>query len=345
MSPSRPHLPKIPGGTETTRHDRRDGDRPAMARFRARPGAVAGSWLLASVAFASVAACYVGPLADDDGARSDVSRSEAGADGRGPSTPGAEGGGANPSSGLPCDVDAVLAARCRSCHATPLAAPMTLLTYEDLVAPSRSDASRKVVDVAIERMRSATRPMPPSGSAPQADVGVLEEWVGAGLPRGACGAIDGGADGATQAPIVSVCTSGTRWSSGNEKSPRMNPGLPCLTCHQRENDRRERVRAPDRIGGTVYPTVREPDLCNGAPGDATIVLTDATGRTFDLPVNEVGNFYAFSSDVPGITFPIRAKVVRNGRERAMSTPQSTGDCNSFHTEAGRNGAPGRIFLP
>jgi predicted CXXCH cytochrome family protein len=29
----------------------------------------------------------------------------------------------------------------------------------------------------------------------------------------------------------------------------------------------------------------------------------------------------------------------------MMTPQETGDCNSCHTEQGRNGAPGRILLP
>jgi hypothetical protein len=29
----------------------------------------------------------------------------------------------------------------------------------------------------------------------------------------------------------------------------------------------------------------------------------------------------------------------------MSTLQSSGDCNGCHTEQGKNGAPGRIFLP
>ena len=40
-----------------------------------------------------------------------------------------------------------------------------------------------------------------------------------------------------------------------------------------------------------------------------------------------------------------AKVVVNGIERAMVTPQTLGDCNACHTQNGLQGAPGRIIVP
>ena len=43
--------------------------------------------------------------------------------------------------------------------------------------------------------------------------------------------------------------------------------------------------------------------------------------------------------------PFTAKVTYQGRERAMTAPQTSGDCNGCHTQAGANGAPGRITLP
>jgi hypothetical protein len=95
----------------------------------------------------------------------------------------------------------------------------------------------------------------------------------------------------------------------------------------------------------VYPSIREPNLCNGAAGNASIVITDANNQSFTLPMNQAGNFFAWKADLPGLRFPIRAKVVANGKERKMSTPQMTADCNSCHTENGVSGAPGRIYLP
>lgn len=58
-----------------------------------------------------------------------------------------------------------------------------------------------------------------------------------------------------------------------------------------------------------------------------------------------GNFSLSDEDTRRIQVPFRAKVVAGGKERAMGREQSTGDCNSCHTEQGANGAPGRIMLP
>jgi hypothetical protein len=101
------------------------------------------------------------------------------------------------------------------------------------------------------------------------------------------------------------------------------------------------------VGGTVFPTAHEPDDCNGADGlftGATVYVTGADGKMFSALANFAGNFNLATN--AGIVFPIRAKIVSaSGRERAMVTPQMTGDCNSCHTVTGANSAPGRIVLP
>ena len=46
-----------------------------------------------------------------------------------------------------------------------------------------------------------------------------------------------------------------------------------------------------------------------------------------------------------MAFPIKAKVVANGKERAMKDAVPSGDCNSCHTVKGDSNAPGRIVAP
>ena len=65
----------------------------------------------------------------------------------------------------------------------------------------------------------------------------------------------------------------------------------------------------------------------------------------ELALGPIGNFMTRFDEPPVLVFPIRAKTVHRGRERVMSTAQSSGDCNACHTERGRQGAPGRIHLP
>ncbi|PCC68559.1 hypothetical protein [Nannocystis exedens] len=138
------------------------------------------------------------------------------------------------------------------------------------------------------------------------------------------------------------CSSRQYWEEEeDEGDPRMNPGEACITCHFSQND------APDfAIAGTVYPTAHEPDDCfSAAPAtDAEVVITDAMNQVFVLPVNPAGNFFLEEEEATPV-FPFAAKVVLGDEERAMATPQSVGDCNSCHTQAGANGAPGRILVP
>jgi hypothetical protein len=152
-----------------------------------------------------------------------------------------------------------------------------------------------------------------------------------GQPSG--GSATGGAAGD---PLTApqTCTSGTFWQSGT--GPTMRPGEACISCHSSSGGPRLAV------AGTVYPTGHEPNDCNGA-GNAgvVVVITDASGQEHELAVNQAGNFTLSGT----LAFPYTARVVAGGASRAMGSSQSTGDCNSCHTQSGSNGAPGRIVLP
>jgi hypothetical protein len=93
--------------------------------------------------------------------------------------------------GLPCDVELLLGARCAGCHsAHPENAPMPLVGYDDLLAPSKSDPSRRVVDVALERITAGS--MPPGGALGDEDVAPLRAWIASGAPPTICIRPDGG---------------------------------------------------------------------------------------------------------------------------------------------------------
>jgi hypothetical protein len=159
---------------------------------------------------------------------------------------------------------------------------------------------------------------------------------GAGT-TGRGGTTGGGGTGGDPFTVAPKCTSGTMWTQANRGSSDMNPGKACIACHSTMN-------GPSlTIGGTVYPSAHEPDLCNGAPGSngARIVITGADGATLTLTPGTSGNFNSRTK----VTLPFKAKVTYMGRERAMVATQVSGDCNSCHTQNGTNSAPGRILLP
>jgi hypothetical protein len=165
-----------------------------------------------------------------------------------------------------------------------------------------------------------------------------------GTGSGSGGAIpsgSGGTGGGTPDPfgVASTCTSNMTWLGGNEGNADMNPGMACISCHATTGG-----EAPSyTIAGTVYPTGHEPDGCYGAQGNSgvQVVITGADGNTLTLKPSAAGNFY---SSMP-VAMPYQAKVLYMGRERDMLETQSTGDCNSCHTQSGASLAPGRIVLP
>jgi hypothetical protein len=252
--------------------------------------------------------------------------------------PGSAGAAGVCVDGIPPDIETLLATRCLACHGvTPLAnAPTSLATYADLVAPSRTDPTRSNAQLALARMQDPQMPMPPAPLSPPtpAEVAALSSWVQAGTPAAPCA--DGGA-GSVVDPFAAAptCTSGVTWTRGNRGSSAMNPGEACIACHAGGE-------GPYlSIAGTLYPSAHEPDLCDGFGGGAQVVIVGADGRQITLAPGTSGNF-GYSGFV---ATPYKAKVIYMGRERAMIEPQTSGDCNACHTQAGVMNAPGRILVP
>jgi len=240
-------------------------------------------------------------------------------------------GDAGPS-GLPCDIQTILKAHCTSCHSDPpVAGPMGLETYADLTAPAVTNPNETVAQLSLQRIQSTLSPMPRAPAAPLSatEISTFAAWVDAGTPKGSCAASDAGDPYNT--PVV--CTSGTQ-SGGGEGSSTMRPGEACIACHSQGEGPRF------TIAGTVYPTAQEPNGCNGASG-ASVIINDAKGVTTTLTTNSAGNFSSRAT----FATPYTVKVVANGKERVMSLPPPSGDCNSCHARPPTNGAPGRIMLP
>ena len=116
-------------------------------------------------------------------------------------TPGAGGG-------LPCDVDAVLAKNCRSCHAAPpqFGAPMPLLTLADLHADAKSNPGKKVFELVGSRIHDDAAPMPqaPNPRLTAAESATLDSWIAAGAPAGDA-ACNPAADAGTGQPAPLSC--------------------------------------------------------------------------------------------------------------------------------------------
>jgi hypothetical protein len=195
--------------------------------------------------------------------------------------------------------------------------------------------------------------MPPAGypSATSQEIATLENWISAGYPATGCtpdaGTLpDSGATspdaGNPQGPdagdplnAAPTCTSNGHWLLGDLGVDLMHPGGDCDGCHAMHG------KTIFQIAGTLYPTGHEPDDCDGYRSAGTIVITGADGMQIMLTPNYNGNFH-YSGP---LATPFTAKVVLNGKERPMLTPQTSGDCNSCHTQDGTNMAPGRVTIP
>lgn len=128
---------------------------------------------------------------------------DSGLTGGGGAGAGAAAGGAS-ASGLPCEVQEVLATHCQSCHATSpiFGAPMPLVSRADLLAAPRKNDAPTVGEAVVARVNDSASPMPPApGNLPVAERELLEAYVADGMPASdeACGGA--GAGGAGGAPL------------------------------------------------------------------------------------------------------------------------------------------------
>jgi hypothetical protein len=209
--------------------------------------------------------------------------------------PDAMAGGQDATTGartLPCDVDAVLAGHCRSCHGSPPSqgAPMSLVSYDDLVRPALSDPSKTNAAMALLRMQDPQRPMPPPPNAlvTVVEVEAMSGWINSGYPSGSCGTDAGISDASAPLDASAMtpdsgdpfavparCTSNRYWIFGDLRTDLMHPGRACITCHSANN-------GPTlTLAGTVYATGHEPDDCAGDTM-ATVVVTDANGNQITM---------------------------------------------------------------
>jgi hypothetical protein len=238
-----------------------------------------------------------------------------------------------------------------------LGAPQRLVTLGDFSGSSPIDAT-SYAERSLIRMKDTVSPMPPA-YAPQvtaAELAAFEAWVNARRPAGACEVdVDAGL-GFDAGPPPLTCLSDAlapRPTTANPRGgPQMAPGLACSACHRGQNFQGQNpggllgMTPPFDVGGTVYAALNEKDLCLSSVGDAGLVvevLDDAGVVVLSAPVNAAGNFY-----VPldaGLPIPYAARVRRGAAVRVMTTLQTDGDCNTCHTEYGREGAPGRILAP
>lgn len=137
-----------------------------------------------------------------------------------------------------------------------------------------------------------------------------------------------GGAGTGGASTAVVCSSNVQWNGST--GPNMRPGVSCRGCHSYV------------IAGTVYPTLHEPTNCNGTNASSLrVIITGANGATLTLTPNSAGNFFSNTS----VATPFTARVMSSAGTRMMGPSQTSGDCNSCHTQNGANGAPGRIMAP
>jgi hypothetical protein len=204
---------------------------------------------------------------------------------------------------------------------------------------------------ALARMKDTMSSMPPGNPLSAADIAVFEAWVTAtpAMPEGMCGTIVGGSTDPT-------CASNQFELAPTIRNPHdgdgMAPGYACIACHEGQNfaGQNPGLSALDKVRafmGTVFAAPHEKDLCIARlPVAATVEIYDGVTKALVTTMSVdpySGNFRSRGSVVKPASYT--AKLVTANGTREMFGAQTSGDCNTCHTVAGANLAPGRIYLP
>jgi len=101
---------------------------------------------------------------------------------------GGVGGSLAPTGPTFCDALVVMKGACHECHgaARQYGAPMSLVTYQDLIAPAFTRPELKTYELVGQRIHDTVKPMPELPrmlTAPQ--MATLDTWIAAGAPAGA----------------------------------------------------------------------------------------------------------------------------------------------------------------
>ena len=261
------------------------------------------------------------------GATGDDGGGTPGTDGGG--KPGTDGGGKPPpqGAGIPCDVQAVLNAKCVSCHSSPPinGSLSALVTLADLMATAKEDTTKNEAQLSLIRMQNTASPMPPASihnPATAAEIAAFKNWIN-GNYVGSCGGTT--TDGGTPPPPPPNVFTGAPGFVSSIAADTHNAGQNCMGgCHDH--------------GFTFAGTLTD-GVGNGVAG-AEVRLVDANGTAISVHTGTNGNFH---SSTP---FVAPAHVgARNATKTALmigSLTLANGGCNGCHKTGGT--AP-MIHLP
>lgn len=183
----------------------------------------------------------------------------------------------------------------------------------DTTPADTGTADTNVEDTTADTGSEAPGPLPDMGTAPLGFLG--------SPPIGSSGG---------------ACGTGSWWWGFNIGSDNMKPGGNCIECHAGNG-------GPDyTFAGTVMAGYNDADDCRGVP-NVQVEILDVNGNlALTMTANAAGNF---SSSSNAVELPYSARIRIGDRVREMTTQTYNGDCNSCHTTAGADLAPGRVVLP
>jgi hypothetical protein len=217
--------------------------------------------------------------------------------------------------GIPCNVAAVLAAKCVSCHSDP---PINgslsgLVTLADLMATSKEDATKNEAQLSLQRMQGTPSPMPPASlanPATAADIAAFQSWINGGY-TGSC------ADAGSPPPAGVDPFAGAPAFASQVGPDSHNAGQNCMGgCHNH---------------GFTFAGTLVDAAGNGVAG-AEVRLLDTSGVAVSVYTGPNGNFHSSA------TFTAPAHVgARDATNKALmvtALAASNGGCNGCHATGG-----------